>query len=127
MKKKKKDNDGDNLNDTSDDFETVIDDDFRNLEGKSDTAKIVELLVKDKQIERQTILSPKQIRSIAILKAYAERYDLGILNTFANSFMELSVSRKGKRAEQIVEIAKANAITKQLEIQNSMMKKVRKE
>ncbi|GAG61946.1 unnamed protein product, partial [marine sediment metagenome] len=64
---------------------------------------------------------------IAILKAYAKKYDLGILNTFANSFMELSVSNKGKRAEQIVEIAKANAIAQQMQMQSSMMKKIRKE
>lgn len=123
MTKKKDENDGD----TSEDFETVIDDDFRGLEGVSDTSKIVELLAKDKQIERQTILTSRQIRSIAILKAYAKRYDLGILNTFANSFMELSVSKKGKRAEQIVEIAKANAIAQQLKFQQSMLSKVRKD
>ena len=124
MAKKKKEDDG---NEISEDFETVIDDDFRNLEGISDTSKIVELLAKDKKIERQTILTRKQIRSIAILKAYAKKYDLGILNTFANSFMELSVSNKGKRAEQIVDIAKANAIAQQMQLQNSMLKKVRKE
>ncbi|GAG61965.1 unnamed protein product, partial [marine sediment metagenome] len=73
------------------------------------------------------ILTGRQIRSIAILKAYAKKYDLGILNTFANSFMELSVSNKGKRAEQIVEIAKANAIAQQMQMQSSMMKKIRKE
>ena len=123
MAKKKKEDDGN----VSEDFETVVDDDFRSLEGVSDTSKIVELLAKDKQIERQTILTGKQIRSIAILKAYAKKYDLGILNTFANSFMELSVSNKGKRAEQIVEIAKANAIAQQMEMQSSMMKKLRKE
>jgi len=123
MADKKKENDGN----TSEDFETVIDDDFRNLEGISDTSKIVELLAKDKKIERQTILTRRQIRSIAILKAYATKYDLGILNTFANSFMELSVSNKGKRAEQIVEIAKANAIAQQMQMQNSMLKKLRKE
>lgn len=124
MAKKKKDDNGEPLDN---DFETVIDDDFRNLEGISDTSKIVELLAKDKKIERQTILNGSQIRSIAILKAYAKKYDLGILNTFANSFMELSVSRKGKRAEQIVDIAKANAITQQTQMLNNMMKKVRKE
>ncbi|GAG61368.1 unnamed protein product, partial [marine sediment metagenome] len=53
MPKKKKEDDGN----TSEDFETVIDDDFRSLEGVSDTSKIVELLAKDKQIERQTILT----------------------------------------------------------------------
>jgi len=123
MSKKKKENDGD----TSEDFETVIDDDFRSLEGVSDTSKIVELLAKDKQIERQTVITPKQRTSIAILRAYAKKYDLGILNTFADSFMELSVSIKGKRAEQIVEIAKANAIAQQMQMQNNMMKKLRKE
>ena len=123
MPKNKKEENGD----TSDDFETVIDDDFRSLEGVSDTSKIVELLAKDKQLERQTILTRRQIRSIAILKAYATKYDLGILNTFANSFMELSVSNKGKRAEQIVEIAKANAIAQQMQMQNNMLKKLRKE
>lgn len=123
MSKKKKENDGN----TSEDFETVIDDDFRSLEGVSDTSKIVELLAKDKHIERQTIITPKQRTSIAKLKAYTKKYDLGILNTFADSFMELSVSVKGKRAEQIVEIAKANAIAQQMELQNSMMKKIRKE
>lgn len=107
--------------------ETIIDDDFRNLEGISDTSKIVELLAKDKQIERQTIVTPKQRTSISILKAYAKKYDLGILNTFANSFMELSVSVKGKRAEQIVEIAKANVIAQQMKMQQSMMDKVRKQ
>ena len=124
MAKKKKEDDG---NEISEDFETVVDDDFRSLEGVSDTSKIVELLAKDKQIERQTILTRRQIRSIAILKAYATKYDLGILNTFANSFMELSVSNKGKRAEQIVAIAKANAIAQQMQMQNSMLKKLRKE
>jgi len=122
-KKKKKDNDG---SDISQDFESVIDDDFRNLEGISDTSKIVELLAKDKKIERQTIITPKQRTSVAILKAYAKKYDLGILNTFADSFMELSVSVKGKRAEQIVEIAKANAIVKQMEMRNAMLQKLRK-
>lgn len=122
MIKKKKENDG---SDISQDFESVIDEDFRNLEGISDTSKIVELLAKDKKIERITSLTPKQIRSIAILKAYANKYDLGILNTFATSFMELSTSNKGKRAEQIVEIAKANAIVKQMEMRNAMLQKLR--
>jgi len=124
MSKKKKENDS---NETSEDFETVIDDDFRSLEGISDTAKIVELLAKDKQIERQTIITSRQRTSIAKLKAYAKKYDLGILNTFADSFMELSVSVKGKRAEQIVDIAKANVIAQQMQMQGDMMKKVRKE
>lgn len=123
MTKKKEDNG----NESDTDFKSVVDDDFRNLEGISDTSKIVELLAKDEQIERQTILNCNQIRSIAILKAYAKKYDLGILNTFANSFMELSVSNKGKRAEQIVDIAKANAIAQQMEMSNKMMKKIRKE
>ena len=123
MPKNKKDENSD----SSDEFETVIDDDFRNLEGISDTSKIVELLAKDKAIERQTILTSGQIRSIAILKAYAKKYDLGILNTFANSFMELSVSNKGKRAEQIVDIAKANAMVQQMKLQQSMLDKVRKQ
>jgi len=123
MPKKKKENDSE----TSEDFETVIDDDFRSLEGVSDTSKIVELLAKDKQIERQTIITARQRTSIAKLKAYAKKYDLGILNTFADSFMELSVSVKGKRAEQIVDIAKANVIAQQMQMQGDMMKKVRKE
>lgn len=122
MAKKNKEDDG-----KSEDFETVIDDDFRSLEGISDTAKIIELLAKDSKIERQTILSPKQIRSVAILKAYAQKYDLGILNTFTNSFMELCVSNKGKRAEQIVEIAKSNALVEQLKLQHNMLKKIRKD
>ena len=123
MGKKKKEN---NENNTSDDYETVIDDDFRSLEGISDTSKIVELLAKDKRIERQTVITPRQRTSVAILKAYAKKYDLGILNTFADSFMELSVSIKGKRAEQIVEIAKANAMVHQMKMQNDMINKLRK-
>jgi len=124
MPKKKKENDS---NETSEDFETVIDDDFRSLEGVSDTSKIVELLAKDKQIERQTIITSRQRTSIAKLKAYAKKYDLGILNTFADSFMELSVSVKGKRAEQIVDIAKANVIAQQMKLQQNMLSKVRKD
>lgn len=104
---------------------SVIDDDFRSLEGVSDTAKIVKLLGEDGRIERQTIISPRQIKSIAILKAYAKKYNLDVLETFTQAYMELSVSNKGKRAEQIVEIAKANAILKQLEMRNKMLEKVR--
>lgn len=119
MAKKKKDNN----NEQTINHNSVVDDDFRTLEGISDTAKIVTLLGEDGKIERQTILSPKQRKSIAILKAYAKKYDLGILNTFTDSFMELSVSLKGKRAEQIVEIAKANAMVQQLQMQNAILKK----
>ncbi len=104
---------------------SVIDDDFRSLEGVSDTAKIVKLLGEDGRIERQTIISPRQIKSIAILKAYAKKYNLDVLETFTQAYMELSVSNRGKRAEQIVEIAKANAILKQLEMRNKMLEKVR--
>ena len=127
MKKEENDHPEDNHSNENYNNESVIDDDFRALEGISDTAKIVDLLAKDKKIERQTILTPKQIRAIAIIKAYADKYDLSVLDVFINSYMELSVSNKGKRAEQIVEIAKANAVIQQLQTENKMLKKVRKE
>jgi hypothetical protein len=93
----------------------VIIDDMFGLGSSSDFSKMTEKMYSPDQIKMTTDLSEKSIGKLVKLYAYAEAYEVPLIEHLCNIFIELRVSKDRQGRDEAVSMSSAILGMKRLE------------
>lgn len=99
----------------------VIADDLLGLTSSTDFSKITEKMYSEDQIKMTTDLSSKSIYKLNLLYAMAEEYDLPMLSSLCDTFIQLRVSHDRMGRKEAVSMAQAILGMKKLDAMEKMI------